>query len=134
MSRQMLASLRAHLRDDNSTGGFITLFGNRVYLDEAPADTPLPLCVYELQTERFESMMRGTDHVARAVFRMACSADTNLPLYEAQERLKSLLDGTVLQASGYDRVLVTLRRFGSPVRDDDAWTLEDEYELRGNHQ
>lgn len=130
--KEMLAALRETLRDDNGVGGFISLLGNRVFLDEAPADARLPLCVYEVSTERFDSMMRGTDHVARAVFRCACSADSTLPLYEAQDRLRLLLDGKSLSAVGYDRILVTLRRQGTPVRDDDAWTVEDEYELRGN--
>lgn len=132
MIYHMVAALRAVIRDEREVEGLTATFGGRVYLDEAPADSPLPLCVYELQTERLDRMMRGNDHVVRAVFRMACSADSSLTLYDAQQQLRTLLDGTTLKAEGYDRVFVKLRRLGVPIRDDDAWTVEDEYEMRGN--
>ena len=67
----------------------------------------------------------------RVVFSLFDSADTNADIVAAAGKLGSLLDGTVLSASGYDRVLCQRRSRGTPTLTDDAWQLSEEYELRG---
>jgi len=115
-----------------SGAGFLFKLGGRAYLDLAPADTELPLCVYTVGTQRFERGYSGsTMHVMRAVFTIYDSADTTSGLNAAQDDLRTLLDNAVFSASGYDRISCVLKQRGSPSQDDDAWSVQEIYELRG---
>lgn len=130
MSSAVLNALWTKLAT-TSGSGFVFDLGGRVYLDIAPEDSELPLCVYSAETTLFSKGGGGTDHMMRVVFSLFDSADTNADIVAAAGKLGSLLDGTVLSASGYDRVLCQRRSRGTPTLTDDAWQLSEEYELRG---
>jgi hypothetical protein len=133
MSAAILNALWTKLQTGTGASGFMTTFGSRVYLDRAPADAILPLCVYSVTQDRLERYMSGRrDHAVQVVFRMFDNADSTTSIVSGQTRLKTLIDGSVLTATGYDRVVCLLRSQGSPVMDDDAWSIEDIYELRGS--
>lgn len=130
MSSAILDALWTKLAT-TSGSGFVADLGGRVWLDLAPDDEALPLCVYSGTTTRFERGVSGIDHTMRVVFSLYDSADTNADIVAAQNKLRSLLDGAALTATGYDRVLCQLRSRGVPTLQDDSWTLSEEYELRG---
>ena len=129
MSAGMITALRTAIA---ASGSFYTAMGSRVYLDKAPSDSALPLCVYSYTVERMDKMASGRDHIASVVFQMFCSADSTATVASAQAALRTYLDGRVLTGTGYDRIVCQMRKQGAPVLDDDAWMIEDEYELRGN--
>lgn len=133
MSVPFLTALSGRLLSAGSTGagGWANVFGSRVFLDRAPADTLLPLCVYSLTVERSERTKAGYELIVSVVFSMYDSADSTTDLETAQSRLRTLLDGYSTTATNHDRMIVKLRRQGILVQDDGAWAVEDEYELRG---
>ena len=130
MSSPILDALWTKI-NTTSGSGFLNDLGGRVWLDLAPDDAALPLCVYSGQTTRFERAGAGWDHTLRVVFSFYVFADTNADIVATQNKLRSLLDGAVLVATGYDRIICLLRSRGVPTLQDEAWTLTEEYELRG---
>lgn len=125
-----MAAIRTRISATNVLGGFAYAFDGRVYLDRAPANALLPLCVYRPTTERSDRMVQGYELVISLLFQMYDSADSTSDLQTAQERLKTALDGYTASLSGHDRITCRMRRQGQPVQDDDAWLVEDEYEVR----
>jgi len=130
MSMAVLTALRTRISSSNTAGGFAYVFDGRVYATQAPSDCALPVCVYEVTTDRSDRTSAGYELVLGILFRMYDSADTTGDLASAQTRLKALLDGWTATLAGHDRVTTRLRRQGVPQQDDDAWLIEDEYELR----
>lgn len=130
MSAPILEALWTKLAT-TSGSGFVADLGGRVYLDIAPEDSALPLCTYVAETSVFSKGTQGTDHMMRVVFSIFDSADTTADIVAAAGKLRSLLDGATLSATGYDRVVCILRSRGVPTLADDAWSLAEEYELRG---
>ena len=133
MSAALLNALYTKILTSTGAGGFANTFTSRVYLNSAPADTALPLCVYTGSQMVRERTMGGTSrHSLRITFSMYNTNDGSSILVTAQTRLKTLLDGVVLTTvSGYDRATVILREQGVPQFEDDSWSIEDEYELVG---
>lgn len=131
MSAAFLDSLKTAIDLTNVAGGFLKLFEDRVWLDRAPADANLPLCVYTVSTVRNASSKAGREIILRAVFSMYAKADTTDDLVEGQIRLKTMLDGKAFTATGHDRMVCRMLSQGVPRQEDDAWVIEDEYELRG---
>ena len=132
MSASLLNALYTKILTSTGAGGFANTFTSRVYLNSAPADTALPLCVYTGSQLVREKDMNGTSrHSFRITFSMYNTNDSGSTLVTAQLRLKTLLDGVVLTVSGYDRATVILREQGVPQFEDDSWSIEDEYELVG---
>lgn len=133
MSAALLNALYTKILTSTGAGGFAAVFASRVYLDIAPADTTLPLCVYTGSQMVRERNMGGTSlHSLRITFSMYTTNDSSVIVVSAQSKLKTLLDGVVLSGvSGYDRATVILREQGVPQFEDDSWSIEDEYELVG---
>lgn len=132
MSAALLNALWTKILTSTGSGGFANTFTSRVYLNSAPADTTLPLCVYTGSQMVRERTMNGTSrHSLRITFSMYDTNGSSSILVTAQLRLKTLLDGVVLTVSGYDRATVILREQGVPQFEDDSWSIEDEYELVG---
>lgn len=135
MANAMLVALRTRIATSTGTGGFSNLFGNRVWLDAAPGDTALPLCVYEVAHQDFVKCMDGTEtHRLRVTFAFYEGGSDLVTGPTASDRLRTLLDGISLTATGYDRVLCILRQRGTPAFADDLWTTSDVYELVGQLQ
>jgi len=135
MANAMLVALRARIATSTGAGGFSNLFGNRVWLDAAPADTALPLCVYEVVPSEFVRCMDGTEtQRLRVVFNFYEGGSDLVTAPTASDRLRTLIDGVALTATGYDRVLCILRQRGTPAFADDIWTTSDVYELVGQLQ
>ena len=132
MRAALLNALYTKILTSTGSGGFANTFSSRVYLNSAPADTALPLCVYTgSQLVRVRTMGGTSQHSLRITFSMYNTNDSGSILVTAQLRLKTLLDGVVLTVSGYDRATCILREQGVPQFEDDSWSIEDEYELVG---
>jgi len=132
MSAALLNALYTKILTSTGSGGFANTFSSRVYLNSAPADTALPLCVYTgSQLVRVRTMGGTSQHSLSVTFSMYGTNEGSSTLVTAQLRLKTLLDGVVLTVSGYDRATCILREQGVPQFADDSWSIEDEYELVG---
>lgn len=127
----LLKALETKLLTSNVTNGFMKDFGARVYISRAPADAELPLCIVVPTVERAEQHSAGKLVVVSVLFQMYASADSTTLLQTAQGHLRTLLDGGKILPTEYDRLSIKLRQQGAPVQDDDAWSVEDEYEMRG---
>lgn len=131
MMSVLLKALEARILSSNVTNGFMKDFNGRVYISKAPADVDLPLCIVVPTVERAEQHANGKMLVVSVLFQMYASADSTAGLETAQSHLRTLLDNIIIKPTDYDRLSCRLRQQGAPVQDDDAWSVEDEYELRG---
>lgn len=132
MSAALLVALYSKIFNSTGIGTFAYVFSSRVYLDSAPANTALPLCVYTgSQLVRVRTMNGTSQHSLSVTFSMYDTNINSSNVVTAQLRLNTLLDGVVLTASGYDRATCILREQGVPQFEDDSWSIEDEYELVG---
>lgn len=132
MTARLLNAVYSRILTSTGTGKFAHTFSSRVYLNSAPADTILPLCVYTGSQLVLEKDMNGTArHSLRITFSMYDANNNSNNVVLAQSRLKTLLDGVVLAVDGYDRATCILREQGVPQFEDDSWSIEDEYELVG---
>ena len=128
----VLAALWTKLQTATGAGQFMTLLGSRVYLDAAPGDTALPLCVYTAETTAFDPCMDGSvAHTIRVTFTIYDDRDGTATAQSAAGALRLLLDSAELSATRYDRVLCIHRGRGAPVFDGDVWSIVEMYELRG---
>jgi len=128
----VLNALWSKLQTATGVGQFMTILGSRVYLDSAPGDAALPLCVYGAETTTFDQCMDGTiTHVLRVTFTIYDDRDTTLTAQSAAAALRGLLEGAELTATRYDRVVCIHRGRGAPVFDGDIWSIVETYDLRG---
>lgn len=127
----LLTILRALIATSETGSGFAATFGGRVYLDAAPADSTLPVCVYTASQNRYERTFDGTLHSVLVTFEMVDTTANPDTLTTASARLGSLMDGTVSTGTGYARVVFLLRQRGAPVFADDIWSVTDVYEMIG---
>jgi hypothetical protein len=127
----LLAILRSLIATSGTGTGFAATFGGRVYLDAAPGDSTLPVCVYTATQNRFERTFDGTLESVLVTFEMADTTTAPNTLTTASARLQLLMDETVSSGIGYARVVFLLRQRGAPVFADDIWTVTDVYEMIG---
>jgi hypothetical protein len=119
--KAMLESLAVAITSSAATSWWQSI-GGRVYLNEAPGDTPLPLCVYQVAshsiTPAFTSGRREVFEIEFTHFH-AHSSGAAVAL-ESAEKLDALLDDRSLTATGYDRVVLRSLSRGIAEMDDDA--------------
>lgn len=116
----LLQSIAAGITSSASTSFFQGL-GGRVYVNEAPSNVALPLCVYGIVTANI-SQTFGTDREAYVLEFTQYHPHTsgvNVALGSA-EKLHTLLDGIALTATGYDRIVIRAESRGVPAMQDDA--------------
>lgn len=109
-----------------------TTVGGRIGLSELPANTALPLVVYEFESapsseklfggvERFEGIM---------AFRIYQSAAAGNTLHTISADLLTAMEGTI-SPTGFDRLTAVRISVGSPSYEDDGWTMVDRYRVIG---
>lgn len=118
--RPVLIALSSAIAQTAATSWFQTL-GGRVYLNEAPGDSPLPLCVYSVASHSispsFAAGRKETFEIAFTHFHPHSSGEAVALL--AAEALDALLDDKTLSPTGYDRVVIrSLTRGISEMEDD----------------
>lgn len=132
MSQALLIALRTRLATSTGTGGFFNLLNSRVYLDAAPGDTELPLCVYSATNTRYERAFSGSkQETLSVVFTLYASQSTPGTIQTAADALRTLIDGYDLAPSGYDRARCILRVRGEPAFEDEIWSISETYEITG---
>lgn len=133
MSAAILAAMKTQIDLSASVNGFAAVF-NGVYLDRAPPELQLPVCVYTLTTVSNTPVVTasgvGREIIMRAVFSMYASADSTSVLQTAQTRLGTLFNNQSYDCSGHDRITCRMVQQGVPRYEDDAFMVEDEYEVR----
>lgn len=127
----LLDALRTKIATSGTGSGFAALFSGRVYLDSAAGDDSLPLCVYTGAQNRYERAFDSTLDTVNVTFSIYEPSNQCYYGPTGSARLKTLLDGAELTATGYARAVVYLRQRGVPVFADDVWTTSDVYEIVG---
>jgi hypothetical protein len=118
-----LQALNTRIVSTAATSWYQTL-GTRVYLNAAPEDTQLPLCVYRVESHSIEQTF-GTSNVARERFVVAfeqyhsTTAGVTAAL-SASESLATLLDNASLSPINYDRVVLRSETRGVPEVEEHA--------------
>lgn len=109
-----------------------TTVGGRIGLSELPANTALPLVVYDFESaptceklfgsvERFEGIL---------VFRIYQSAAAGNTLHTVSADLLTAMSATI-SPTGFDRLTAVRISVGSPSFEDDGWTMVDRYRVVG---
>lgn len=116
----LLQTIAANIAETAATSWFQGLSG-RVFVNEAPANVALPLCVYGVVQADIEQTF-GNDREAYSIeFTQyhAHSSGLNVAAGSA-EKLHTLLDNKTVTATGYDRVVIRAESRGVPAMQDDA--------------
>jgi hypothetical protein len=118
-----LRALNSAIVDTAVTSWYSTL-GARVYLNAAPEDAALPLCVYRVADHQIEPVF-ATNKQSRERFVVEfeqyhpTSAGATAAL-SASESLANLLDNATLSPTGYDRVVLRSETRGVPEVEEHA--------------
>ena len=109
-----------------------TTVGGRIGLAELPADTALPLVVYDFDGPPSASKMFG--NVERfegtVVFRIYQSSAAGNTLHTISADILTAMSGTI-SPTGFDRLTAVRVSVGSPSFSDDGWSMEDRYRVVG---
>ena len=127
--KAILETIAAGISETAATSWFQGL-GGRVYVNEAPADTSLPLCVYGVLDHRIEQTY-GTDREA-FVFEFTQYHPHSSGVAAAvasSEKLHAMLDDKTLTATGYDRIVIRAESRGVPAMEDDAISTTSRFRL-----
>lgn len=101
----------------------------RIYLDSAPADTPMPLMVYKPQADNLSRMFGGdTRHQFDISFEIYVEASTPSQLHTLAAALGTAF-ATTLTVTGFDRATVTRQTAGVPSFSDSAWSIVEVYRV-----
>jgi hypothetical protein len=127
--KAILDSIAAGIAETASTSWFQGL-GGRVFVNEAPADTALPLAVYGVVDHRIEQTF-GTDREAFSIEFTQYHPHTSgvAVALASAEKLHTLLDDKALTATGYDRVVIRAESRGVPAMEDDAISTTSRFRL-----
>lgn len=127
--KAVLDSIAAGITSSASTSWFQGL-GGRVYLNEAPPNVSLPLCVYSVADHAITQTF-GSDREAFSIEFTQYHPHTSgvaVALLSA-EKLHTLLDDKALTATGYDRVVIRAESRGVPAMEDDAISTTSRFRL-----
>lgn len=118
-----LQSLNTKIVSTAATSWYQSL-GTRVYLEAAPEDASLPLCVYRVESHEIEPTF-ATNNVSRERFTIAFEQyhATNAGItaaLAASDSLATLLDNVTLSPTGYDRVVLRSESRGVPEVEEHA--------------
>ena len=129
----VLANLATAITSSVTTSFFQTL-GGRVYLDEAPANVQLPLCVYGVVEQTVEPTYDAESKRERFTIEFTQyfphSSGVAAAVQNA-ERLDAVLDNLELKPSGYDRIVIRAQSRGVPGIEDDAVSVSSRFRLEG---
>lgn len=124
MSQAILDALKTRLY---ATSALAATFGNRMYLDVAPANALLPLLVYRAPTMRTIPMFGGiTKREMSFEFQMFFGNTGTQDIHTGAANLATAL-ATSLAVTGFDRATFVRTDAGVPSRADDSWTMIERY-------
>lgn len=120
---RVLESIATAITSSATTSWFQSV-GGRVYLNEAPADTRLPLCVYGVSQHSiapvFDTSLGGVERF-QIEFTQYFPHETGAGVAVlAAEALHTVLDDLELKPTGYDRIVIRAESRGVPEMEDDA--------------
>lgn len=125
----ILQTIAAGITSSASTSWFQGL-GGRVYVNEAPANVALPLCVYGVVNASIQQTF-GSDresYVLEFTQYHPHTSGVNVALGSA-EKLHALLDNSSWKPTGYDRVILRAESRGVPSMQDDAIETTSRFRL-----
>lgn len=106
--------------------------GGRIGFSELPADTALPLVVYDFEGPPASSMLFGgvERFEGTLIFRIYQSASAGTTLHTISSDILAAMSSTI-SPSGFDRLTAVRISVGTPSFGDDGWTMEDRYRVIG---
>lgn len=131
--REMLRALSTYISDAAVTSWYSSLNG-RVYLNEAPPEAALPLCVYGVTSHDITPVMQGKQAWERFTLEFTHYYPvTSGPAAGmlAAESLNTLLDNATLSPTGYDRVVLRATSRGMAVTDEDSVRITSTFRAIG---
>lgn len=130
MSIELLKAVYAKLT--SGTNAFKTAVGSRIYANEAPARSTLPLAIYAFDAPMVERTFSGK-HRETATFSVTVYVLASAGVAAAsdiEKDLFSLMDDTVLTGlTGYDRAVVHCLDRGVPEADGEAFRVDSRYQI-----
>jgi len=128
--KAILDTLAAAITSTASTSWFQG-FGGRVYVNEAPANVALPLCVYGVGGHTITQTF-GSDRESLTIefTQYHPHASGVAVAVAAAESLHTLLDDRTLTATGYDRVVIRAESRGVPAVEDDAIRTDSRFRVQ----
>jgi hypothetical protein len=129
----VLVNLATAITSSVTTSFFQTL-GGRVYLDEAPANVPLPLCVYGVLDQTSQPTYDAGTRRERLTIEFTQYFPHSTGVAAAiqnAERLDAVLDNLELKPTGYDRIVIRSQSRGVPGIEDDAVSVTSLFRLEG---
>jgi hypothetical protein len=126
MAKPIMDALKTRLY---ATTALTTPLGNRIYLDEGPANSALPLMVYSATETTVTPMFGSIKRYDLVVdFLIAYSNSGTTDIWTISTALETALS-TTMSATGFDRVSAVKVAGGVPSFEDDAWTMTEQYRL-----
>jgi hypothetical protein len=128
--KPILDTLAAAITSSAATSWFQG-FGGRVYVNEAPANVTLPLCVYGI-AEHSITQTFGSDRESIVIeFTQYHPHSSGVAVaVGAADKLHTLLDDNPLTATGYDRVVIRAESRGVPAMEDDAIRTDSRFRIQ----
>lgn len=129
----VLANLATAITSAEITS-FWQQLGGRVFLNEAPANVTLPLCVYGVTEDTIEHTFDTNGSRERIVIEFTQYFPHSTGIGEAivnAERLEALLDNVELKPTGYDRITIRSESRAVPGIEDDAVSVSTRFRLIG---
>lgn len=128
--KPILDTLAAAITSSASTSWFQG-FGGRVYVNEAPANVALPLCVYGVIDHAIEQTFGSDRETFTIEFTQYHPHSSGVAVALASaEKLHTLLDDSALTAIGYDRVVIRAESRGVPAVEDDAIRTDSRFRVQ----
>lgn len=109
-----------------------TTVGGRIGFAELPADTALPLVVYDFESPpTTEKLFGGVERFeGTVIFRIYQSAAAGTTLHTISGDILTAMSGTI-SPTGFDRLTAVRVSVGTPSFADDGWSMEDRYRVVG---
>ena len=126
MAKAILDGLRARIL---ASTNLLAAVGNRIYLDEAPANAALPLVVYSATSSTVTPHFGGQNRYDIEMdFLIAYNNAGNQAIHTVAQEIEAML-ATKFAATGFTAVTAIKVLGGVPAFEDDAWTMTERYRL-----
>ena len=104
-----------------------TTLGNRIYLNQGPADALLPLMIYSAPETSVERLFGGiVKYQLDLEFTIFYDNSGTTAIHTIADQLATALS-TTTAATGFDRVSFVRLNGGVPAFSDDSWSMTERY-------
>lgn len=125
MSQAIVEAFKSKI-GTTGVGSFSEAMGARIYQSQAPGNSALPHCVWDVVGSETERYFGGVDVLTlRVSIRMYAGIDSGETLGDAEALLYTLLEEASLTVTGYDKAVVRFEDRNLRSDEEDAAVIED---------